>query len=424
MMEHAYADADAFYASVIEKYQKYLNPNLARLMAFAGFGAEMRGEGCYLIDHEGRRFLDCLGGYGTFSVGHRHPKVVEALKKQLDELGMSGKAFFSPKAADLAEKLAEITPEGLQYSFFCNSGAEAVEGCLKFAKGATGRSKIVSTHGSYHGKTLGALATTGREKYRKKFEPLMPGVVFVPYGDAQAAAAEIDGETACMIVEPIQGEGGIIVPPDGYLASLREACDRVGALLIFDEVQTGLGRTGYMMGCDYEGVRPDLLSLAKSLGGGVMPIGAVCGTPEVWEKVYGENPLAHTSTFGGNPMACAAALATLEVLEEEGLVERSRVLGEQMLQGFKAVQERHGDLLGSVRGRGLMVGIEFTEDEVGELVVASLLKREVCVAYALNNPRVLRFEPPLIITEELVDHAVSAVDEALSETKELLTMIA
>ncbi len=423
-MEHAYADADAFYASVIEKYQNYINPNLARLMAFAGFGAEMRGEGCYIIDHEGRRFLDCLGGYGTFALGHRHPKVVEAVKNQLDRMGLSGKAFFSPKSADLAEKLAQITPEGIQYSFFCNSGTEAVEGCLKFAKGATGKSKIVSTHGSYHGKTLGALATTGREKYRKKFEPLMPGVVFVPYGDSEAAAAAIDTDTACMIVEPVQGEGGIIVPPDGYLASLREACDRTGALLIFDEVQTGLGRTGYMLGGDYEGVRPDLIALAKSLGGGIMPIGAVCGTTEIWEKIYGENPMAHTSTFGGNALACAAALAMLQVLEEEGLIERSKVVGARMLAGFQAVQARHSEMLGAVRGRGLMIGIEFTEDEVGELVVASLLKREVCVAYALNNPRVLRFEPPLIISEEQVDHAVSAVDEALTETAELLAMIA
>ncbi|CAN5677468.1 aspartate aminotransferase family protein [soil metagenome] len=416
-------DADALYADVFGKYTRHLNPGLAKLMGFAGFGVEMRAEGVYLWDHEGRRFLDCLGGYGTFTVGHRHPRVVEAVKRQLDEIALSGKAFFSKNAADLAERLAEVAPEGLQFSFFSNSGTEAVEAALKFAKGATGRSKIISTEGSFHGKTLGALATMGREKYRKGFGPLMPGVVFVPYGDAEEAAAEIDEETAAMIVEPIQGEGGIVIPPTGYLRALREACDRHGALLIFDEVQTGLGRTGRMFGCDWEGVSPDLMTLAKALGGGIMPLGATMGTTAIFEKVYGSNPLVHTSTFGGNPLACAAGLATLDVIRDEGLVERSERLGERMLRGFLEVGNRHTELIAEVRGRGLMIGLEFRMDEVGELVVAQLLKRGVCVAYALNNPRILRFEPPLIITEAQVDEAVEAVDSALAETGELLAML-
>jgi putrescine aminotransferase len=416
-------DADALYADVVGKYSRHINPYLAKLMSFAGFGVEMRGEGCYLYDHEGRRFLDCLGGYGTFSVGHRHPKVVEAVKGQLDDLALSGKAFFSRPAADLAEKLAQVAPEGLEYSFFCNSGTEAVEAALKFAKGTTGRAKIVSTHGSYHGKTLGALATTGREKYRKRFEPLMPGVEFVDYGDAEAAVNTIDDQTACMIVEPIQGEGGIIVPPAGYLRALREACDRHGALLIIDEVQTGLGRTGRMFGCEHDGVSGDLMCLAKAVGGGVMPLGVTMGTQAVFEAIYEPNPLAHTSTFGGNPLACAAGLAGLRVIEEEGLVARSEQVGALMAQGFRDVAAKYPDMIGEVRGKGLMIGLEFTMDEVGELVVAQLLKRGVCVAYALNNPRVLRFEPPLIITEAQVQEAAEALDGSLAETTELLAML-
>lgn len=417
-------DGDALYADVFGKTSRHLNPGLAKLMGFAGFGVEMRAEGVYLWDHEGRRFLDCLGGYGTFSVGHRHPKVIEAVKRQLDQICLSGKAFFSQNAADLAERLAEIAPAGLEFSFFNNSGTEAVEAALKFAKGATGRAKIVSTEGSYHGKTLGALATTGREKYRKRFEPLMPGVEFVPFGDAEAATAAIDDTTAAMIVEPVQGEGGIIVPPAGYLKALREACDRHGALLIFDEVQTGLGRTGRMFGCEWEGVSPDLMTLAKALGGGVMPLGATMGTEAVFEAIYSVNPLAHTSTFGGNPLACAAGLAALDVIRDEDLVSRSERMGERMMRGFLEVGDRHAELIGEVRGRGLMIGLEFRMDEVGELVVAQLLKRGVCVAYALNNPRVLRFEPPLIITESQVNEAVEAVDDALVETGELLAMLA
>ena len=414
---------DELYADVVAKTARYLNPNLAKLMAFAGFGAEMRGEGCYLFDHEGRKFLDCLGGYGTFSLGHRHPAVVAAVRDGLDRLGMSGKAFFSPNSANLAELLVQNTPEGLDLAFFSNSGAEAVEAALKFAKGATGRPGIVSTLGSFHGKTLGALSTTGREKYRKKFEPLLPGVSFVPYGDTEAAVAAISSDTACFIVEAIQGEGGILLPPDGYLRALREACDRQGALLIADEVQTGLGRTGHLWGFDHEGVAPHILTSAKALGGGVMPIGATMYTQAVYEGVYGDSPMAHTSTFGGNPLACAAALAAVRTILDEELPRRSAEMGSRLLNGLREVGERHAETVGETRGRGLMVGLEFREDEVGELVVASLLKRGVCVAYALNNPRVLRFEPPLIISAEQVDLAVEAVDEAIAETEELLASL-
>ena len=415
--------ADALYTDVYEKYTKYINPNLAKLMGFAGFGVEIRAEGCYIYDHEGRQFLDCLGGYGTFTFGHRNPVVIEAVKAQLDQIALSGKAFFTKQQADLAEKLAEITPGNLQFSFFCNSGAEAVEAALKLAKGATGRSKIVSTNGSYHGKTLGALATTGREKYRKKFLPLMPGVEFVNYGDIEALVQAIDDQTACVILEPVQGEGGIIVPPDGYLRAAREACDKHGALLILDEVQSGLGRTGYAFACNHEGVTPDIMTLAKAIGGGIMPLGVTVYTSEIYEKVYGDNPMIHTSTFGGNPLACAAGLAALSQLTPE-LIENSQKMGERMLNGFKEIQSRYPAILGDVRGRGLMIGIEFTEDEVGEVAVATLMKEGVCVAYALNNPRVLRWEPPLIINAEQVDHAVAALNTAMLEVEQLLAVLA
>jgi putrescine aminotransferase len=417
-------EPDALYQDVYEKYTRYINPNLARLMGFAGFGVEMRGEGCYIYDQEGRQYLDCLGGYGTFTFGHRNPKVIEAVKRQLDEMPLSGKAFFNAQTANLAEKLAEIAPGDLKFSFFCNSGAEAVEACLKMAKGATQRIKIVSTHGSYHGKTLGALATTGREKYRKKFEPLMPGVEFVDYGSIEQLVNAIDDHTACFIVEPIQGEGGIIVPPDGYLRAAREACDRHGALLIFDEVQSGLGRAGYNFACEHEGVAPDMMPLAKAIGGGVMPLGVAMYTEDIYHKIFGDNPMAHTSTFGGNPLACAAGLAALEILTTENLGENSRVLGKHMLEGFQAIQAKFPDLLGEVRGRGLMIGVEFTMDEVGEVVVAQLMKHGVCVAYALNNPRVLRFEPPLVISLEQVNHALGAFEAGLQETADLLALLA
>ncbi|MFI5385410.1 MAG: aspartate aminotransferase family protein [Fimbriimonadales bacterium] len=412
-------DPEALFADVFEKYSEHINPYFAKLVAFAGFGVEMRAEGCYIYDQEGKQYLDCLGGYGTFSLGHRHPRVVQAVKDQLDKMALSGKAFFSKPAADLAARLAELTPEGIDYFFFCNSGTEAVEGALKFARMATGRSKIVSTINSFHGKTLGSLSVMGREKYRIPFEPLIPGVVFIPYGDAEAAEEAIDGDTACVIIEPIQGEGGIVVPPDGYLTKLRAACDKTGALLIADEVQTAFGRTGYWFGCNHEDVRPDMMTLAKALGGGIMPVGAICGTKEIWDKVYSENPLAHTSTFGGNNLACAAGLAAILATEEEGLIEKSKEMGAQLLSGLRQVSIG-SDLVQEARGRGLMIGLEFRMDEVGELCVAQMLKRGLCVAYTLNNPRVLRFEPPLIITGEQVQFAVATFGAALNETSELL----
>ncbi len=414
---------DQLQTEVVRKYTEFVNPYLAKLMNFAGFGVEMEASGCIIRDQDGTEYLDFLGGYGVFSLGHRHPAVIQAVKDQLERMPLSGKTFFNKNQADLAEALAQVTPEGLQFTFFSNSGAEAVEAALKFVKGSTGRSKIVSTHGGYHGKTLGALATTGREKYRKQFEPLMPGVEFVEYGDLGAARAAIDEDTAAFIVETLQGEGGIHVPPHGYLSGLRERTREVGALLIADEVQTGLGRTGKMFGCDHEGVSPDILTMAKALGGGVMPIGATTFTAEIGEKIYKQNPLMHTSTFGGNPLACAAGLATIRVIRDEGLVERSAEMGEKMMLGLREIQARH-DLLSEVRGQGLMIGVEFAMDEVGELAIAQMVKRGMIAAYTLNNPRVIRLEPPLIVTEAQIDRALGILDEAVTETEEILAAFA
>lgn len=416
-------DADALQTHVVGQYSDHINPYLARMMNFAGFTVESSAEGCELVDHEGRRYLDFLGGYGVFSLGHRHPKVVEAVKKQLDLMPLSSKVFFNPVQAELAEELAKRAPGGLAFTFFSNSGAEAVEAALKFARVATGRTKTVSTVGSYHGKTMGALAVTGRDKARLPFEPLVPSTTFVPYGDDSAAETAVDGETAAMIIEPVQGEGGIHVPPPGYLARLREICDRHGALLIVDEVQTGLGRTGRLFASEHDGVAGDIMTLAKCLGGGVMPIGATMCTQAVLEKVYGANPLLHTSTFGGNPLACSAGLAALRVIDEEGLVEQSRTKGGHLKSRLQEVQARQS-LLKEVRGLGLMVGVEFTMDEVGELAIAQMSKRGLVAAYTLNNPRVIRFEPPLNVSVEQIDRAVKIFDEAVAETAEILAALA
>lgn len=416
-------NADALRASVVSDYSEHLNPGLAKLMQFAGFGVEVSAEGMYITDQDGRQYLDFLGGYGVFSLGHRHPDVLKAVVDQLQKQPLSSKTFFNPVQGALARRLAEVAPEGLQYTFFSNSGTEAVEAALKMARAATGRSGFVSTEGGYHGKTMGALSVTGREKYRKPYQPLVPGASFVPYGDLAAAEAAINETTAAFIVETVQGEGGVHVAPPGYLAGLRAACDRAGALLIADEVQTGLGRTGKWFGCDHEGVSPDLMTLAKALGGGVMPIGATMGTAAVWNKVFADNPLTHTSTFGGNPLACAAGLAVLDIMERDNLVERVATQGDRLQAALKEAFKDQ-PLVAEVRGQGLLIGVEFAEDEVGELVIAQMMKRGVIAAYTLNNPRVIRIEPPFLVTDEQIEHAVSCLKESVAETADLISAFA
>ncbi len=399
-----------------EKYLQYVNPGLAQLMKFADFGVEMRAEGMFVYDHQGRAYLDFLGGYGTFALGHRHPKVVEAVKTQLDRMPLSSKVFFSALVADFCEALAKVLPGNLQYTFLCNSGTEAVEGALKIARKFTGKHKFIATVGGYHGKSMGSLSATGREQYRQPFYPLVPGFVHVPFGDVDAVAREMDEDTAGIILEPIQGEGGIFLPGEDYLPKLRALCTERKALLIIDEVQTGLGRTGKMFAVEHWGVQPDIITLAKALGGGVVPSGAFSSTPEIWEKAFGDNPLIHTSTFGGNPLACAAGIATLQVMQEENLPARAAERGEQLVAGLSAVQQQYPDVVTQARGKGLMVGVEFAIEDVPKLVIGGMTRRGVIAAYTLNNPRVIRFEPPLIVSAEQIDTAVSVFAESVEES--------
>ncbi|HIE09027.1 MAG TPA: aminotransferase class III-fold pyridoxal phosphate-dependent enzyme [Armatimonadetes bacterium] len=406
-------EARALARETARRYERFVNRGLCSLLKFmVGEVLEWRAEGCFVYDAEGRRFIDCLGGFGVFSLGHRHPKVVEAVRRQLERMPLSSRALFSPLLGELAERLARVAPGRLEKTFMCNSGAEAVEGALKLARLATGRTKIVSAEGAFHGKTMGALSASGREVYKKPFEPLLPGFCHVPFGDKDALAEAVDSATAAVILEPIQGEGGVIIPPEDYLPAARELTEREGALLILDEVQTGLGRTGRMFACEHWGVEPDVMCLAKALGGGVVPAGCFIAREELWGK-FEESPLLHSSTFGGSPMACAAAIAVLDVLEEERLWENAERVGRRLLEGLKRAAREVPGLVREVRGKGLLIGVEFEDADLAGLVVAGLIQRGVLCAYTLNNPKVVRVEPPLIMTEELADEVVSRFGEAL-----------
>jgi len=406
--------------AVLDAYRQFLNPGIARLIKFLGFDAvEWEAQGAVVRDSAGTEWLDFLGGFGVFTLGHRHPKVIAAVEEQLHRLPLSAKVLLNEPLARLAEKLADITPGDLQYSFLCNSGAEAVEGALKLARAATGRQEFVAAHNGFHGKTFGALSVTGREVFREPFRPLIAGVTHVPFGDSISLQEAVTEWTAAVILEPIQGEAGVIVPPDEYLTEARAICDAAGALLILDEVQTGLGRTGTMFACQREGVVPDILTTAKALGGGVMPIGAFTARPPHWAALI-ENPLLHSSTFGGSPLACAAACAAIDATIEEDLPARAAHLGDLALARLHETLAHHSDTLTAVRGRGLLIGVEFADADVAGLTIAQCAHQHLLAAYTLNNPRVIRLEPPLTLTESQLDDGLTRLDAAITAAEELL----
>jgi len=404
--------AQSLYDETYENYRDYVNPPLARVMKLSGAPLEVRALGTTIVDQNGKEYLDFAGGYGVFTLGHSHPRVVAAVREQMGRMSLSGKTMFNAPLGRLAKRLAEITPGDLRYSFFSNSGTEAVEGALKLARAATGRKKIVATYDAFHGKTLGGLSVSGREAFQEKFRPLLDHVVHVPFGDADALGPALDG-AACFIVEPVQGEGGVNVPPRGYLRRAAELCKEAGALLVVDEVQTGLGRCGAMFACELDDVVPDVMTLAKGLSGGVVPIGAYIARPAPWMEAYGKAPLLHTSTFGGSEIACVAALTALDVLADELLVENAKERGEQLMRGVREISARHRNVVREVRGRGLLVGVELAHEGYGGTIIPEMLKAGVTVAWTLNQQRVIRMEPPLIVTAREVERALGALEAAV-----------
>lgn len=401
---------------VVAAYRRHLSLGRAMFGEMTGSIVETRSEGALIYDERGRDYLDC-GGYGVFIHGHRHPAVVAAVAQQLGTHTLATRVLLEPVTARAATALARVSPPGLDRVHFANSGAEAVETALKLAR-AHGKISLVATHGGFHGKTLGALSATGNPLYREAFHPLLPDTCHVPFGDAEALAEALAArrDRACVVVEPVQGEAGVVVPPPGYLRAVAAACREYGAFLVVDEVQTGMGRLGTWWGLDAEGVTPDAMLVAKGLSGGVVPVAAVVATQEAYQP-FNLDPYLHSSTFAGSPLACAAACAAIESLENEGLVAKAAELGDRLLPAIEEVLRRQcGELLREVRGRGLLIGAEFTHPMVvGELLIA-LLRHGVIVNHSLNNNYVLRFTPPAILTPEDEKRLLSALDSAAAET--------
>lgn len=408
----------------IENFNQHVNPGWLKYRKSVSTNAafvEWQDSQETFQDLHGNEFIDCLGGFGIYTAGHRNPMVVEAVQAQLQRYALHSQELLDPLRGYLAKLVAMITPGDLQYAFFTNGGAEAVEMALKLARLASGKHYFISTVNGFHGKSMGALTMTGKSTYREPYLPIVHGVQHVEYGNADAAEAAIKnliavGNTvAAMIVEPIQGEAGIVIPPPDYLQRLRKVCDEYGVFLIIDEIQTGMGRTGSLWACEEAGMVPDILIFGKAFGGGVMPITGIVARPHLWVEKMLENPwILGSPTFGGNPLACAAAIAAIKFTVENDLPGQIRQKGTYLLGKLRELQKKY-DILRDVRGKGFLIGLEYPSPEIGWAVSKGLFKRGVMTGGTLNNSKVNRIEPPGILSFETIDTIVSRLDETLAE---------
>jgi len=361
--------------------------------------------GSHVWDTDNNEYIDCMGGYGVALVGHRNERVVNAIKSQIEKVITVHSSFYNKTREEFLQTLIGIAPAGLSQVHLNNSGAESVEAGIKFARKFTGRKGMVAMKGSYHGKSMGALSLTFSPKYRESFQPLVEKVTFSPYGDIDALQTTVDKDTAFVILEPIQGESGIHVPPDGFLQDVRKICDENGSLLVFDEIQSGLGRTGRMWASEHWETTPDIMCLAKGIAGGV-PMGVTLVRPDILSVMKkGE----HSSTFGGNPLACAAGTATLQALTQDGLIENAKNMGEKFFRGLNDLKSKH-KIIREVRGRGLMIGVELKFD-VKDILMEGI-KKGLLLLYSGRN--ILRLLPPLVISDEDVTKSLQILDELLT----------
>ncbi|KKX55326.1 MULTISPECIES: putrescine aminotransferase [Brevibacillus] len=382
---------------------------------------EWEDEGAIFRDTMGDEYIDCLGGYGVYLLGHRHPKVVKAVEAQLKRYALHSQEMVDPLRGYLSKLVAYITPGDLQHSYLVNCGTEANEMALKLARLATGKKCFISTERGFHGKTLFSLSASGKSTFREPYMPLVPGFQHVPFGDADAVEQAIrmliaTGETvAGVIVEPIQGEGGVNIPPDDYLPRLRQICDKYECLLIVDEVQTGMGRTGTLFGVDHWDVVPDIMTLGKAFGGGVMPIAAMVAKKKWWGKME-ENPfLLGSSTFGGNPLCCAGAIAGIHTILADNIPQMAKEKGDYIMLRLNEIKEQYPEVMVDVRGRGLLIGMEFATNNLGYTLAKMLFGKKILVGGTINNATVIRIEPPAVISYEQIDYVLACIEEGIAQ---------
>ncbi|WP_282433342.1 putrescine aminotransferase [Desulfosporosinus sp. FKA] len=418
-------DKGRIVEDAIENYNNYVNPGWLKYRKSVSTNAafvEWMDHDSYFYDVYGEEFIDCLGGFGIYMCGHRNPEILEAVEAQLHRQALHSQELLDPLRGYLAKAMAEITPGDLQYCFFTNGGAEAVEMALKLARIATGGRWYISTIGGFHGKSMGALSMGGKGTYRIPYLPIVQQVQHVEYGVAADIRKAIKNLTAvgegvaAVILEPIQGEAGVILPPQGYLREVRQICDEYGVCLIFDEIQTGMGRTGSMFRCEEEGVTPDIMTYGKAFGGGIMPITGIIARPHLWTQELQDNPwILGSPTFGGNPLACAAAIATINFMLKYDIPQQAKEKGQYLIRKLKEVQAKYPRVLTEIRGIGLMIGVEFPKSEIGYIVAKGMFARRVMTAGTLNNSKVIRFEPAATTSYKDFDIVVERFEQAVAE---------
>jgi acetylornithine/succinyldiaminopimelate/putrescine aminotransferase len=399
----------------LKDFAEFINPMKVRTMRSAGIDIiEEKRSGACSWDITGKRFIDCQTGSGIMNVGRHNPEIVAALKQALDTYDIGIFLLCSKQKADLAKRLAEITPGDLTCSIFGVGGGEAVDAAIKIARGFTMKTGIIYADKAYHGHTGFALSAIGRAAYKESFEPLMPGFTMVPFGDADAIRKAVNKDTAAVILETIQGEGGINIPPEGYLAEVRKICDENEVLLILDEIQTGFGRTGKMFACEHWGVTPDIMTVAKSLSGGIYPISATIFKEEI-NDFFIPHPFVHLSTFGGSDLGCIVGLAAIEYIIKNNLPGNAEKMGQRFRAGFDRLLKDYPDLLLEVRQKGLMMGLQYTNESIGPRMTKKLSDRGVLAVYTGNDPSICRLMPPLVITPEEVDEVLAALEDSMKE---------
>ena len=430
------AQKEAMIKESIANFNENVNPGwleYRKSVSTDSAFVEWEDEGEVFKDVYGTEFIDCLGGFGIYACGHGNPEIKKTVRAQLDRYCLHSQELVDPLRGYLARLLALITPGDLQYSFFTNGGAEAIEMALKLARLATGGKWYISTVNAFHGKSMGAISLGGKAAYREDYIPMIQQVQHVEYGNAAATEAAVKNlvavgeKVAAIIVEPIQGEGGVIIPPEGYLKELRRIADEYGCCLIFDEIQTGLGRTGTMWRCDHEGVTPDIMTYGKASSGGVVPITGIIARPWTYEKSgvgtgtsgkMFDNPwILGSPTFGGNPLACAAFISTIRFMLENDIPGEMAKKGDYYMKGLAKLQEKYPTVLKDIRGAGLLICMEFPEAEVGYEVTKGLFARKVMTAGTLVNAKTVRIEPPATQSYETIDRVLAALDESIADVK-------
>jgi acetylornithine/succinyldiaminopimelate/putrescine aminotransferase len=396
-------------------FAEFINPMKVRTMKAAGLDIiEQRRDGASVWDITGEKYIDCQTGSGIMNVGRHNREIVQKLKEALDTYDIGVFLLCSKQKADLAKKLAEITPGDLKCTIFGVGGGEANDAAIKIARGYTMKTEIIYAERAYHGHTGFALSAIGRAAYKKPFEPLVPGFKMVPFGDIAAVRCAVTDDTAAIILEPIQGEGGIHIPPDNYLPEVRKLCDEKEILLILDEIQTGLARTGKMFACEHWGVVPDIMTLAKSLGGGIYPISATIFKEEI-QDFFIPHPFIHLSTFGGSDLGCIVGLAAIEYIEKNNLADHAEKMGKRFRAGFDRLLNDFPNLLLEVRQKGLMMGLQYTNESIGPRMTRKMADRSVIAVYTGNDPAVCRLMPPLVITPDEVDVVLNALEDSMKE---------